>query len=124
MNLNNDSNINRLDPDDRENIWIPNLVFENNADDAYIKNDALSSINVKMEGEPELKQTLDLLENEEFKGMFNPLIFARTYEMKLGCDFELHYYPFDTQKCYIVVRIFLNYFLALKFNSFIHNQVF
>lgn len=115
MNLKNDSNINRLDPDDRENIWIPNLVFENNADDAYIKNDALSSINVKMEGEPELKQTLDLLENEEFKGMFNPLIFARTYEMKLGCDFELHYYPFDTQKCYIVVRIFLNYFLALKF---------
>lgn len=113
MNLKNDSNINRLDPDDRESIWIPNLVFENNADDAYIKNDALSSINVKMEGEPELKQTMDLLENEEFNGMFNPLIFARTYEMKLGCDFELHFYPFDTQKCYIVVRIIVDLFSCI-----------
>ncbi len=101
VNLKNDSNINKVDPVDRENIWIPNLVFENNAEDAYIKNDALASINVKMKGEPELKQTPDLLENEEYKGMFNPLIFSRIYEMTLRCDFELHLYPFDTQKCFI-----------------------
>ena len=108
VNLKNDSNKNKLDPEDRENIWIPNLVFENNANDAYIKNDALSSINVKMEGDPELKQTLDLLENEEFNGMFNPFVFSRIYEMKLGCDFELHYYPFDTQKCFIVVSTIIS----------------
>ena len=77
VNLKNDSNKNKLDPEDRENIWIPNLVFENNANDAYIKNDALSSINVMMEGDPELKQTLDLLENEEFNGMFNPFVFSK-----------------------------------------------
>ena len=103
VNLKNDSNINKVASGDREMLWIPNLVFENNANDEYIKNDALSSVNVKMAGEPELKQTPDLLDNEEFEGMFNPLVFSRTYEMKLGCDFELHFFPFDTQKCFIVV---------------------
>jgi hypothetical protein len=102
-NLKKNLKINKVAPRDRELIWIPNLVFENNAKGEYVKNDALSSINVKMEGEPEVKQTQDLMDMEEFTGMYNPLIFTRIYEMKLGCDFELYYFPFDTQKCYITV---------------------
>jgi len=56
-----------------------------------------------MEGVPELNYNPELTVNEEFGGMFNPLIFSRRFEMKFGCDFELHYYPFDTQHCFINV---------------------
>jgi hypothetical protein len=103
LNLKSDSIENKVGPQEKEKIWIPNLVFDNNPDEAYIENDALSSINVIMEGNPELNYNSELTIDEEFAGMFNPLIFSRSYEMKFGCDFVLHFYPFDTQHCFINV---------------------
>ena len=101
---------NIVNSDDRNKIWIPNLIFDNSVPEALIKNDAFSSLSVKQEGYPKLqtepymaKITTNFVENEIFSGSDNPLVFARNYELMLGCSFELHFYPFDTQICCIVV---------------------
>ncbi len=100
---NNTKRVNAVGPDERNKIWIPNLVFDNSPNDAYIKNDALSSLIIKKEGPTTLKLNQNLQENEESTGNSNPLEYARNYELELGCDFQLHNYPFDSQMCSIKV---------------------
>ena len=104
VNLKNSTKrVNAVGPDERNNIWIPHLVFDNSPNDDYIKNDALSSLIVKKEGPTTLKLNLNFQENEESSGDSNPLEYARNYEIELGCNFLLHNYPFDSQMCSIEV---------------------
>ena len=110
--------MNSVGPDERKKLWIPNLVFENSPFDAYIKNDALSSLIVHRESPTTLVLNSNLQENEESSGNLNSLEYARKFELELGCDFELHKYPFDTQMCSIVVILFFSFhhFEAFKSN--------
>jgi hypothetical protein len=41
----------------------------------------------------------DLIENEQFKGSENPLIFEHFYDLDLRCNFDLLLYPFDKPLC-------------------------
>jgi len=91
---------------EREQIWIPSLVFGNSVKDAFIRVDELSALIVKQQHKPHTILNYDLNENDIYVGSMNPLIFERIYELKLRCEFELHFYPFDIQKCHIQV-IFL-----------------
>jgi hypothetical protein len=52
------------------------------------------------------KFNFDLHEHEEFVGDSNPLVFESGFELNLGCDFDLRFYPFDTQHCFIMVSRF------------------
>ena len=94
-----------------EQLWIPNLVFGNSVKDTAIQNDEFSALLVKQQHEPYTFLNSDLTENDIYVGSLNPLIFERIYERKLRCEFELHFFPFDIQKCHIQV-IFL--FVAFK----------
>ena len=94
----------------RNEIWLPNLVFENSIPEVKIQNDDFSSLTVKKEGNPEVQAykifpqaTTNSQESEKYSGESNPLVFARNYELKLGCEFMLHFYPFDTQTCFLKV---------------------
>ncbi len=49
---------------------------------------------------------LEIDENEIFSGERNPFVYNRTYELTLGCNFQLQNYPFDYQNCYIDVSCF------------------
>jgi len=112
INLRNGTKrVNSVGPDERKKLWIPNLVFDNSPFDAYIKNDALSSLIVHREGPTSLVLNSDLQENEESSGNQNSLEYARNFELELGCDFELQKYPFDTQICSIVVIHFFYFFI-------------
>lgn len=92
---------------DQSKIWIPNILFYNNPKQTYIKPDALSSINIKREGNPLQKFSFEQNEYEEFQGNENSLIYENLYDLPLTCNFEFHYYPFDTQRCFLVVSQFI-----------------
>jgi len=89
--------------DQRNEIWIPNLVFENSQGDSYIAIDALSSLRIQRLENPEVSTDENLQENELYDGTLNNLIFSRYYKMSFQCDFELHNYPFDFQTCFVTV---------------------
>jgi hypothetical protein len=95
-------------------VWFPNLIFDNSPTGFYIKNDPLSSLSVKSNGMPVSKFDFQFQEFEEFQGISNPLLFKSNYELKLGCDFDLHLYPFDHQKCFITVNMY--FYLPFYFN--------
>jgi hypothetical protein len=103
---------NVIDEEERKKIWIPNLVFENSLRDAFIQIDDLSSLKVMREGQPRLSLNQYLQENEEFLGANNPLVYSRNYDLPLWCEFELHYFPFDHQQCYLTVSYLKLYTLS------------
>ena len=96
--------LNAVNEQDQSKIWIPNLVFENSPEKKYIANEALSTLSVKKDGSPERKFSFQLNEYEEYDGEMTPLVYGNMFDLKLMCELDLHFYPFDTQTCFIKVR--------------------
>ena len=106
INLKNGSDeANTFGEKDKDIVWIPNLIFENSPEGVYIQNNALSSLSVKAKEKPETKFDFSFQEFEELNGKSNPLSFKSSFELKLGCEFDLLYYPFDSQECFITVNL-------------------
>ena len=91
---------------DQGKIWIPKIIFYNNPKRYFIKSDALSSISIKCEGTSNNKFSFEQNEYDEFQGNENSIIFENMYDLQLTCKFEFHFYPFDTQQCFIMVSNF------------------
>ena len=66
----------------------------------------VSSIEILKTGLPQRNSNHELFENYIYSGKTNPLIYSRTYDLKFACGFELHYFPFDHQECFILVMYF------------------
>jgi hypothetical protein len=105
--------------EEREQLWIPNLVFGNSIKDIQIKNDDFAILEINQNGTGILNFNKDnLKENLEFDGLSNNLMFSRSYKMSLICNFEQQNYPFDFQKCFIEVKTSTKYtFLKLVFKE-------
>jgi hypothetical protein len=95
---------NIIGSEERDKIWIPNLVFDNSIEDFQIMNDAFSSLMINQTGNSTTSLNSQLQEDERYDGTDNNLVYFRSYKMKLLCNFEQHFYPFDTQTCYIKVN--------------------
>ena len=48
-----------------------------------------------------------------YKGKDNPIVMLRVYDIEFLCDFQMQWYPFDTQTCY------LEFMLEEEIDSFI-----
>ena len=92
-----------MDDDDKDRVWIPKIVFDNNPGRTFVKITPLSALSVRLQGKPTNSFSFEINEYEEFKGSENGLVFENIYDLKMNCKFQLHYYPFDSQQCYITV---------------------
>ncbi len=93
--------------DERNKIWIPNLIFDNSVKEKLVENDKFSTLTIFQNGSGLQEMNEHLQENVKYKGSENFLIYTRTYLMDLGCEFDQHSYPFDTQTCSIQVKHFV-----------------
>ncbi len=96
-------NFNYVGKAELEKIWLPRLIFSNCVDEAYLQFDDLSSVISKKKGPSILNSPEEIQDNEIFEGHDNPLVYNRTYELVLACNFKLEKYPFDYQSCFIDV---------------------
>jgi hypothetical protein len=97
---------NNVGDEERKEIWIPNLIFDNSVGEMLIENDKFSVLTVLQNGTGLQKTNEYLQENIVYKGSENYLVYSRTYKMDLGCEFEQQSYPFDSQTCSIEVSIY------------------
>jgi len=105
VNLKNDEYSNAVNLIDRDKLWMPNLVFENNPTRLYVENERLSFLRIRREGHPKGRFDFTLDEYQTFKGSENPIVYENIYDTKFECKMELHHYPFDTQHCFFKVSI-------------------
>ena len=87
-----------------EELWLPGLYI---VDTIGAPNDLISKyqVRVKHEGPPQKSNRRNLHEALVYEGNENPLVFSEILDESLSCDFELTYYPFDTQTCSVILRV-------------------
>jgi len=104
-NLKNNSLLNAVNEEDQNRIWIPNLVFENSLDKKFIAIEPLSTLSIKKESSSVRRFSFELNESEEYDGKKTELVYGNIFDMRLLCELDLHFYPFDTQTCFIKVSL-------------------
>ena len=98
-NLHGNQGLNILVEEEKQKIWTPKLIFDNTDKKTRTKTDSESVISVKREGDYTQNTLEDFNNIYVFEGIDNPLDMNRVYETEWICDYEMNWYPFDTQKC-------------------------
>ena len=89
--------MNTLTSKEKESIWVPQLVFSNTKDEDYTQNDEKSFAVARRDSTYQFSET-DVKDNIFiFSGSENPFVMSRSYGVEWICDYDMHWYPFDTQ---------------------------
>ena len=95
-------------------IWYPQLGFHNTESKESTVIDEKSVISVFREGNNFTHSPLESLENAHiYKGSENKLRLSRTYDVDFICNYNLFWYPFDTQNCRMNISVEDQNFLQL-----------
>ena len=98
-NLHKNQGLNTLVESEKQNIWTPRLIFHNTDESTRTTTDSESVISVRREGNY-TTSTIETIDNTYiFLGSENPLVMSRIYQTEWICDYEMNWFPFDTQKC-------------------------
>ena len=100
-NLRNSSVSNLMSPSEKVSIWFPSFLFRNTEKRVKSLVDKESAIFVLKRGVAE-KSDITSTENKLlYKGLENPIRYERYYSLILECEYQLQWYPFDSQLCYL-----------------------
>ena len=118
-NLHGNQKLNSLVEEEKQKIWTPSLIFENTDENTRTTTDMESIISVKREGNFTQNTMEDLDNTYMFRGEDNPLDMSRVYETEWICDYQMNWYPFDTQKCWMTFAVpkDLNEFITINTNG-------
>ncbi|XP_023337751.1 uncharacterized protein LOC111708564 [Eurytemora carolleeae] len=98
-NLKSDQFNNWVTQNEFKSIWVPTIKFQNTESLLTTINDNKASVTIKKLGN-QTTNNLETLENYvTFSGSENKLMVSRTYNIKFICNYNLRWYPFDSQIC-------------------------
>ena len=94
--------MNTLTTREKESIWVPKLVFLNTKAKENTKNDDKSFVLARRDSTFKFSET-DVKDNIYiFSGSDNPFVMSRSYDVEWICDYDMRWYPFDSQTCTMV----------------------
>ena len=120
-NLKESDYLNTVSREEAHSIWYPKLVFFNTKEkfvakvtkgkkfEADIQSlpsfqyDDKSSMLINRTGRFHISKIHHLHNNHMYYGKDNDLVLSRIFTTKFICEYQLVYYPFDTQKCNMVL---------------------
>ena len=105
QNLKVDMHLNVLKSEERNDPWIPIVIFNNHKDRKRLVLDENASLVVRKEGNYSNNALSDIDAAEVYDGFDNPFVYDRSYSLDLECDFNLRNYPFDSQECFIQLGV-------------------
>ena len=105
QNLKKDNDLNILADEEKQLIWFPEIIFGNNDEVLRMMLDEKAAIIVRREGQGHPNELTALTAAELYKGHENPIHYSRTYSTKFECNFNLRYFPFDTQECTMELKV-------------------
>ena len=104
-NLKNNTWLNTLSPREKDSIWFPELFFLNTEHRPSVMTDNRTAIMVKKLGNFELSAKTELENTHVYSGRENPLLVSRFYNIKFLCSYDMHWTPFNIQKCHIILAM-------------------
>ena len=103
-NLKDHPEINHLQPQEVEDIWIPKFIFDNTVDKDFSKIDSKATLKILKKTNGSLRSNIDLENKYVYSGDANPLVYERFYYNEFECQFDLQWHPFDSQTCYLDIK--------------------
>ena len=104
-NLKDEVHHNSFLPADTDSIWVPKLIFSNTENKPSTVIDENVKLFVEKLGSSKGSSTTEIERIEYFDGKDNPLFLKRFYNQRFLCDYQLSWYPFDVQHCYMVLEV-------------------
>ena len=104
LNLKNDSTKNVLSSEEKDLMWIPWTVFDNiESIKDYLRTDANDILTIEANDNftYRLDDKTNMKRTRLFTGSENIIRFTRQFSIKFICNFDLKFYPFDEQTCYL-----------------------
>ena len=98
-NLKEDEELNTLMASEKQEIWVPSILFSNTRQDFASKNDEQTFAKVIRSKNGSLISSETNEDILVYKGSENEIRMYRIYEIDFLCDYQMHYYPFDVQLC-------------------------
>ena len=122
-NLKGDISLNSFLPDETEEIWVPELIFSNTEEKPSTKVDTQTSLTVEKKGNFILSKDFENENIQYFSGKENPLQLKRFYNQRFLCNYNLRWYPFDVQRCFLLLEAKKSYspFINLGVEKYEYN---
>ena len=118
-NLKKERRVNLLSPSEEETVWLPLMVFENipsNEDWIEILVSQEYNIVRNDEGNFDPVEVTDIDNAFIFSGEENSHYLSREFTILWNCDFNMMWYPFDTQTCAMQFKIINEFADRVKLN--------
>ena len=91
--------MNTLGQNEKDDIWVPVIVFYNTDKKFTSRNDEKTRIQVTLENNGTLNGKEIANDIEIYEGVENPLKMSRVYDIDFLCNYQIQWYPFDIQVC-------------------------
>ena len=101
-NLKADTGLNALSPEEKQKIWVPNLVFANTENRLSTLVDEDSILTITRSGNYTLPDTEDVENTHLFAGLENKITLSRFYNIRFLCYYNMQWYPFDVQVYFVI----------------------
>ena len=100
-NIKPDEKLNSLSLEEQLSIWTPTIVFWNTEKQLRTVNDETTFASIGKNGSgstigKEINEDI-----EEYAGAENPITIHRVYSIEFFCEYDMRWYPFDQQTCFI-----------------------
>ena len=102
-NLKADESMNSLTQEDQQIIWTPTVLFANTEKQLTSLNDEKSFAIVRRLGDSIRSGTEYDEDIQIFEGSENTIRLSRAFDIEFICEYDMRWYPFDSQTCYMVV---------------------
>ena len=105
FNIKVDENMNIISIDELNKIWLPVVVFDNTEKGQRTISDdeSFATINRMSKGtrsDSSISEDIDI-----YKGSENTISISRLYNIEFFCDYDMRWYPFDAQTCFMVMKL-------------------
>ena len=100
-NIKPDKKMNSLSLQEQLSIWTPTIVFWNTEKQLRTVNDKTTFASIRKDGNGTMIGKEINEDIEEYQGSENPITIHRVYSIELYCEYDMRWYPFDQQTCYI-----------------------
>ena len=104
-NIKLDEAMNVITTEELERIWLPIIVFDNTESDQRSILDGKSFATIKrmkrgIGSDSTFSEDIDI-----YKGSENTITMSRLYNIEFFCDYDMRWYPFDAQTCYMDMKL-------------------
>ena len=96
---------NIISTEELSRIWLPVIIFHNTERGQRTENDDESFATISRMGQGRGSDSSISEDIDIYKGSENEISMSRLYNIDFFCDYDMRWFPFDAQTCFMVLKL-------------------